>query len=101
MPQGWDAGKGKKMKDKYLLTIGNGDLVRGMEFIRNLARAIDSARTKHPVFAEGIYQALGRVGAEYGELVQAVEKGMPQDEVEQEAMHLVVTAVRLLNGEHC
>ncbi|MDR2820944.1 MAG: hypothetical protein LBB60_10515 [Desulfovibrio sp.] len=88
------------MQDKYLLAIGNGNLLTGMELVRDLAREIEFARAKHPVFAEGIYQALGRVGAEYGELVQAVEKGMPQEETAKEAMHLIVTAVRMLNGEH-
>lgn len=80
--------------------IGNGTDIRGEQVLYRLAEAILEARRKHPVFADGIYQALGRVGAEYGELVQAVEKLESTERIETEALHLLVTAVRLLNREH-
>ena len=78
----------------------NADAVRDcLEIIGN-GTAMREARCKHPVFADGIYQALGRVGAEYGEVVQAVEKLESPERVETEALHLLVTTVRLLNREH-
>lgn len=80
--------------------IGNGTDIRGEQVLYRLAEAILEARRKHPVFADGIYQALGRVGAEYGELVQAVEKLESTERMETEALHLMVTTVRLLNREH-
>lgn len=80
--------------------IGNGTDIRGEQVLYRLAEAILEARRKHPVFADGIYQALGRVGAEYGELVQAVEKLESTERMETEALHLMVMTVRLLNREH-
>ncbi|AMD89462.1 hypothetical protein [Desulfovibrio fairfieldensis] len=80
--------------------IGNGTAIRGEQALYRLAEAMQEARCKHPVFADGIYQALGRVGAEYGELVQAVEKLESPERVETEALHLLVTTVRLLNKEY-
>lgn len=80
--------------------IGNGTAIRGEQVLYRLAEAMREARCKHPVFADGIYQALGRVGAEYGDVVQAVEKLESPERVETEALHLLVTTVRLLNREH-
>lgn len=83
-----------------LRIVGNGNARGGEWLLFGLAGELEAAREKHPVFAEGIYEALGRVGAEYGELIQAVEKGEPGERVRQEALHLLVTTVRLLNGEY-
>ncbi len=80
--------------------LGNGNPLGGELLLYGLADELQAARQKHPVFAEGIYEALGRVGAEYGELIQAVEKGEPAARIREEALHLLVTTVRLLNTEH-
>lgn len=58
---------------KACLIFGNGDFHRGQQLIFMLARRLAEAREKHPHFAEGVYQGLGVVGAEYQEFVHAVE----------------------------
>ena len=63
-----------------------------------LARRMAEARKKHPVFAEGKYHALGVIGAEYEELVRAVERETPE-RVRDEALDVAVTALRLWAGE--
>lgn len=83
-----------------LSIVGNRNARAGEWLLFGLAGELEAAREKHPVFAEGMYEALGRVGAEYGELIQSVEKGEPGERVRQEALHLLVTTVRLLNGEY-
>ena len=50
------------------------------------------------MFAEGKYHALGVIGAEYEELVRAVERETPE-RVRDEALDVAVTALRLWAGE--
>lgn len=74
------------------------------DIYEELLKRLFVAQTKHPVFAEGPYQALGRVGEEYGELAQAINKKQGPERVEAEAWDLLVTAWRFVrrdwdNGE--
>jgi UTP:GlnB (protein PII) uridylyltransferase len=78
--------------------LGNGGQRDGMAIIAALARRMEEARKKHPVFAEGKYHALGVIGAEYEELVRAVERETPE-RVRDEALDVAVTALRLWAGE--
>ena len=78
--------------------LGNGGQRDGMAIIAALARRMAEARKKHPVFAEGKYHALGVIGAEYEELVRAVERETPE-RVRDEALDVAVTALRLWAGE--
>ena len=78
--------------------LGNGGQRDGMVIIAALARRMAEARKKHPVFAEGKYHALGVIGAEYEELVRAVERETPE-RVRDEALDVAVTALRLWAGE--
>ena len=78
--------------------LGNGGQRDGMAIIAALARRMAEARKKHPVFAEGKYHALGVIGAEYEELVRAVERETPE-RVRGEALDVAVTALRLWAGE--
>lgn len=71
------------------LILGNGSVQAGR---------MAEARKKHPVFAEGKYHALGVIGAEYEELVRAVERETPE-RVRDEALDVAVTALRLWAGE--
>ena len=80
------------------LILGNGSVQAGMAIIAALARRMAEARKKHPVFAEGKYHALGVIGAEYEELVRAVERETPE-RVRDEALDVAVTALRLWAGE--
>ena len=57
------------------------------------------ARKKHPFYAEGKYQALGVIGEEYREFVQAIEKESDTRSVE-EAWDVVFTCLRFILGEH-
>ena len=61
---------------------------------RRLLRALDRAEDLHPVFAEGVYQGLGRVSEELGELAQSVNHRESGDRIEAEALDLLVTAWR-------
>lgn len=78
--------------------LGNSGQRDGMAMIAALARRMAEARKKHPVFAEGKYHALGVIGAEYEELVRAVERETPE-RVRDEALDVAVTALRLWAGE--
>ena len=71
--------------------MGNGNVEKGL--------AMRKARRKHPVFAEGKYQALGVIDAEFRELEQAVESESPERQT-AEAMDVAVTALRFVLGEH-
>lgn len=79
--------------------LGNGGQRGGAAMIAALARRMEEARKKHPVFAEGKYHALGVIGAEYEELVRAVERETPE-RIRDEALDVAVTALRLWLGEH-
>ena len=78
--------------------LGNGGQRGGAVMIAALARRMEEARKKHPVFAEGKSHALGVIGAEYEELVRAVERETPE-RVRDEALDVAVTALRLWAGE--
>lgn len=62
--------------------------------VMELALALEKAERKHPVFAEGVYQGLGRLSEEMGELSQSVNHGEPQARIDAEAMDLLVVAWR-------
>ena len=80
--------------------LGNGEPERGYEMIDRLCEMVRDAREKHPKFAEGEYEALGRIGAEYGELVQAIEKSEGEEREIEESFHTIVTNWRFILGEH-
>ena len=79
--------------------IGGGNVRRGMMTIRALALGCKLARRKHPVFAEGRYQALGVIGEEYRELEQAVERESLERQA-AEALDVAITALRFVQEEH-
>lgn len=81
------------------MAFGNGDVGKGRQTIFMLARRLEEARGKHPVFAEGPFQALGVIGAEFRELEVAVEHES-QDRQFDEALDVAATAMRFVNGEH-
>lgn len=81
------------------IILGNGSAAAGRYLIAELAKRMGEARTKHPVFAEGRFHALGVVGDEYGEFVQAVLHESPA-RMSDEALDTAVTALRFWCGEH-
>lgn len=59
-----------------------------------LISRIAKAEEKHPFFADGMYQGVGVLGEEYGELCQALNKGEGEERVMDEAFDLLCVAWR-------
>lgn len=59
-----------------------------------LIARLAKAQEKHPDFADGIYQGVGVIGEEYGELCQALNKGEGEERVMDEAFDLLCVAWR-------
>ena len=59
-----------------------------------LISRIAKAEEKHPDFADGIYQGVGVIGEEYGELCQALNKNQGEERVMDEALDLLCVAWR-------
>ena len=59
-----------------------------------LISRIAKAQEKHPEFADGIYQGVGVIGEEYGELCQALNKNQGEERVMDEALDLLCVAWR-------
>ena len=64
-----------------------------------LAERVKAAENKHPVFADGIYQGVGVIGEEYGELCQALNKGEGEERVMDEALDLLCVVWRFCRGD--
>ena len=58
--------------------------------ISRIAKAVE----KHPDFADGMYQGVGVLGEEDGELCQALNKGEGEERVMDEALDLLCVAWR-------
>ena len=57
------------------------------------------AYLKHPLYAEGKYQALGVVQSEIAEFLKAIERGTDEEAV-AEAKDAIVTLQRFVLGHH-
>lgn len=64
-----------------------------------LINRVAEAEKKHPDFADGIYQGVGVVGEEYGELCQALNKNQGEERVMDEALDLLCVAWRFCRGD--
>ena len=82
--------------------IGDGDILCGIELVNAIAERLRHARRKHawPEEADGKFQALGVIHAEYRELEQAVEHGEGRAREKDEALDVIATAARFWMGEH-
>lgn len=67
--------------------------------LMKLADRVKAAETKHPDFSDGIYQGVGVIGEEYGELCQALNKGQGEERVMDEALDLLCVAWRFCRGD--
>ena len=65
----------------------------------DLIDRVAKAEKKHPRFSEGIYQGIGRIGEEYGEMCQAVNKGEGEERVMDEALDLLCVVWRFCRGD--
>ena len=66
---------------------------------QELLERLAVAQEKHPVYAEGIWQGMGRIGEEYGELCQSVNHGEPEDRIMSEAWDLLCVVWRFVRGD--
>ena len=69
------------------------------EIFEAMLKKLARAEQLHPTFAEGVYQGLGRVGEEYGELAQSINHGESMERIEAEAMDLLVVAFRFVRKD--
>lgn len=65
----------------------------------SLIMRLAEAEKKHPRFSEGIYQGIGRIGEEYGEMCQAVNKGEDTGRIMDEAFDLLCVVWRFCRGD--
>lgn len=64
-----------------------------------LALRVAKAEKKHPDFADGVYQGVGVIGEEYGELCQALNKNQGEARVMDEALDLLCVVWRFCRGD--
>lgn len=69
------------------------------DLLVKLAERVKAAEEKHPGFADGIYQGVGVVGEEYGELCQALNKNQGEERVMDEALDLLCVVWRFCRGD--
>lgn len=67
---------------------------KNIDIFGEIEDALKIAEQKHPVFAEGVAQAIGRLSEELGEIAQAVNHGEPENRIMSEALDLLVVAWR-------
>lgn len=65
----------------------------------SLIDRLAKAEAKHPDFADGIYQGVGVIGEEYGELCQALNKNQGEERVMDEALDLLCVVWRFCRGD--
>ena len=65
----------------------------------SLIARLAKAEEKHPDFADGIYQGVGVIGEEYGELCQALNKNQGEARVMDEALDLLCVVWRFCRGD--
>lgn len=69
-----------------------------LDAAQQLFNGVKRAERLHPVFAEGIYQGLGRITEEECELAQAINK-QHENRIHEEALDLLVVAFRFCRGD--
>ena len=69
------------------------------DLLVKLADRVKAAEEKHPDFSDGIYQGVGVIGEEYGELCQALNKNQGEARVMDEALDLLCVVWRFCRGD--
>ena len=85
--------------DKLYRGLGNGDEDAASGILSAICVRLEHARKKHPAFAEGSYNALGVIEAEFHELEYAVEHESEDRQID-EALDVIATCIRFLCREH-
>lgn len=81
------------------MAFGNGDVGRGRQALFMLAKRLEEARGKHPVFAESAEEAVDVIESEFWELQYAQDQES-QDRQIDEALDVVATVVRFVGKEY-
>lgn len=79
-------------------TIGNGDLERGRNIVLQLAARLTYARVAHPSFCLSGGSAYKVIESEWDEFTLEMARN-DQLRAEDEAMDVITTLVRFMNGE--
>lgn len=91
------------MDSRIVINITDEDMKKSLtddgRVLFALISRIAKAQEKHPVFADGMYQGVGVLGEEYGELCQALNKGEGEERVMDEAFDLLCVAWRFCRGD--
>lgn len=69
------------------------------EMYARLSARVSEAEKKHPAFSDGIYQGVGVIGEEYGEMCQALNKNQGDERVMDEALDLLCVVWRFCRGD--
>lgn len=80
--------------------LGNGKSEGGYILSNKVVKGVHRARQLHPKFAEGVWQGIGVISAEIGELVRAVEKNEGRERVKAEIIDCLVVLIRFWLEEY-
>jgi hypothetical protein len=87
-----------KMDSRIIINITDEDKQESLtddgRVLFALISRIAKAKEKHPEFADGMYQGVGVIGEEYGELCQALNKNQGEERVMDEALDLLCVVWR-------
>lgn len=78
---------------------GEPALTKDGKLLFALIDRVAEAEKKHPAFSDGIYQGVGVIGEEYGELCQALGKSQGEERVMDEALDLLCVVWRFCRGD--
>lgn len=81
------------------LAFGKGDMGKGRQIMFMLAKRLEQARNKHPVFARDAEEAVHVIGEEWAELAAAVAHESHDRQLD-EALDVATTAMRFAAGEY-
>ena len=73
---------------------------KNIELFFKLGKALVRAERLHPIFAEGVYQGIGRLSEEMGEISHAANRGESIERLESEAMDMLVVAWRFARKDY-
>ena len=69
------------------------------EIFDELLKRLEDAEGKHPVFAEGIYEAIGKISEEAGEVAHAANHEEGEKRIMEEGMDLLCVAWRFVRED--
>lgn len=69
------------------------------QIYQRLQKRLEEAEAKHPQFAEGVYQALGVLDEEAGEVARTITKNEGFDRMQEELLDVLAVAWRFYRGD--